>query len=535
MKNTISFLSASILFLCMSLNAYDEDKYSSTASGNYNSNMYQPAGKTDYNSQNQDPEQDEKIANYPFVKSESSIDPENVVGLVIDNKGTTLLGKDNDFYPSIENSGEKNSRFANLDVFSQYPNLISIEFRNLELSEQDLENICNFIGDCKLYNLSFNCCIIDEKNYGFIVDSIKKLDSLKALTLKFIKRKVKNGKPKSISIKTIESITESFAEKKNFVSLNIAFDKISVKSLNHINSLIKGSPYINQISLLWSDLAGDKRKEAYNDLADNLSSLENCLTKLHISFLYIPDECIDPICESIAKQSNLKSLKFLIRNLGEGKNGFDHASSLAKSISNLESLTNLSLQNMRLPASATQPIIKSLEKLTELTFLNLSNNDINKEGAHIFSEISAKLVKLKTLNMRKCNISAESFSEISKIFSSAPLKIACFGNNNIKESINNLQLAECDNLKFIDLVGNNISSESIMNFITNTVSNEYLQKVDLRNNSDMTKQRDQIEKLKSTNNCKIGYLLDSKKKKKKDKSSENATNANNNVENKSIG
>ena len=164
MKNAMKLFSATILLLLISGFSYAREE-------SYNNNNAGVLSGTEEDSGIQD----EKIANYPFTKSESQLESENVVGMKIDKKGTTLFSNENTYYSEI--TGEGNN-FSNINIFSQYPKLISVEFRNLTFSEQDLENIRNFINEnkeSKIKNLSFNSCVINEKDIEYITDTISKL------------------------------------------------------------------------------------------------------------------------------------------------------------------------------------------------------------------------------------------------------------------------------------------------------------------------------------------------------------------------
>ena len=505
MKNAMKLFSATILLLLIPGFLYAREE-------SYNNNNAGVLSGTEEDSGIQD----EKIANYPFTKSESQLESENVVGMKIDKKGTTLFSNENTYY--TENSGEGNN-FSNINIFSQYPKLISVEFRNLTFSGQDLENIRNFINEnreSKIKNLSFSSCVIDEKDIEYITDTISKLNDLKSITIKFLKTKNKKGKTEAISSKAVEEITKVLSEKKNITSLTIAFNQITVDSLNHINSMIKLSPNMKMLSLLWDDVIGNEREEAYKTFSDNLAELKN-LKHLYLSLLYVPESCIDGLFDSISKQNTLTNLTLLIKNLKESKNAYEHASNLAKAISELPALSSIRLQNMQLPANAVQPIIKSFEKLSKLSYIDLSNNKIDKNAATVFADTMKNNEKLKVLNMRKCSINADSFAEISKVFGSLPLVVICFGENKIKEGISNLQLSENTSLRFIDMAKNSISSDAIINFISSTITHNSLKKVDLRGNCNMEKQRDKIERLKSDNDCTIAYLLECKEPKKKQK------------------
>lgn len=495
MKNAIKLFSAAILLIFASeLLGVGEESYENEESGI----------------------KDEKIANYPFTKSESPLDNENVVGVKIDKNGTTLFSNENTYHS--ESTGENNN-FSNISTFSQYPKLMSVELRNLTLSAQDLENIRNFIDeskDSKIRNLSFNSCVIDEKDVEYLAETIRKLNDLKSITVKFIKTKKQNKKVVDISPTAVEEITKAISEKRDVVSLTVAFDQISAHSLNHISSLIKQSPNMRMLSLLWSDVFGDQREEAYKTFSESLSELKN-LRHLYLSLLYVPESCIDGLFDSISKQSALTKLTILIQNLKDSKNAYEHASNLGEAISKLSSLSSIRLQNMKLPANTLQPIIKSFENLSKLSYIDLSSNKIDKEGATVFAGSVKNNENLKVLSMRKCGINAEAFGEISKVFGSLPLIVVCFGDNQIKEGISGLQLSENDSLRFIDFARNGIPSDAIMSFISSSVTHESLKKVDFRENCDMSQQRDEIEKLKSDNNCTIAYLLECREQKKKRK------------------
>ena len=399
--------------------------------------------------------------------------------------------------------------FSNLNFFSQYPELLSVEIKDIALSSQDLENICNFISSSKkIKNLVFDSCIIAEEDTKYITDTIEKLDSLITVSVKFLKTKNKKGKIVDISPQAIQGITQAISEKKNLFSLNVAFNAIGTKSCEHIVSAIKQSNNMTMLSLCWNEIVGEESEKSYDALSETLSSLKE-LKNLCFSIMYVPEACIDAQVESISKLQKLTNLTFLIGNLKSIKNVFEHATNFGKTLENLPRLSSLILRNMGLPASATQPIMQSFSKLTKLSYLDMSGNKIDKEGGIIVGDSLKNAENLSVLIMRNCDISSETVAEISKAFSSTSLAIVCLGNNRIKEGIKSLQLSDCPYLRCIDLAMNEASADDIMGFVENTISHDSLTTADLRNNSDITgKQRDDIARLKADNKSTIMYLVE---------------------------
>lgn len=492
MKNVISLLSAAVMFMCIPglLSA------SYINSNNINTNNDEETAK----------KKNELAANFPFTKSESPIEKDKVAGIRIEEGTITLLGRENTFF-SESISGE--NEFSNLNFFSQYPELLSVEIKNIALSSQDLENICNFISSSKkIKNLVFDSCIIAEDDTKYITDTIEKLDSLIAVSVKFLKTKNKKGKIVDISPQAIQGITQAISARKNLTSLSVAFDAISTKSCEHIGSAIKQSNNMTMLSLCWNEIVGGESEKSYDVLSETISSLKELKT-LCFSVISVPEACIDTQIESISKLQKLTNLTFLIGNLKGTKDIFEHATNFGKALENLPLLSSLILQNMGLPATATQPIMQSFSKLTKLSYLDMSGNKIDKEGGVIVGDSLKNAENLRALIMRNCDINSETVAEISKAFSSTSLAIICLGNNKIKDGIKSLQLSDCPYLRCIDLAMNEASAEDIMGFVENTISHDNLTTADLRNNSDITgKQRDDIARLKADKKSTIMYLVE---------------------------
>ncbi len=488
MKSVINFLSAAMLFLCTPglLLALEE------SNGN--------------NSEEATKKKNELAENFPFSKSESPIEKDKVVGLRIEEGKVTLLGRENRFY-SEGMSGE--DEFSNLNFFSQYPDLLSVEIKDITLSSQDLENICNFISSSKkIKNLVFNSCVIAEEDTKYIAETIEKLDSLIAVSVKFIKTKDKKGNLINISPQAIQEITQAISGRKNLTSLSVVFDVINSKSCEHIISAINQSNNMAMLSLCLNEIAGEEAEKSYNELSEALSSLKDLKT-LCFSIMFVPEACIDTQIKSISKLQKLTNLTFLIGNLKDTKQLFEHATNFGKALEKLPLITSLRLQNMELPATATQPIMQSFSKLTKLSYLDMSGNTIDKEGGVIVGDSLKNAEGLRALIMRNCRINSETAVEISKAFSSTSLAVICLGNNKIKDGIKNLQLSDCHYLRYIDLAMNGASAEDIMAFAENTISHESLNTADLRNNSDITgKQRDDIARMKADKKSTIMYLIE---------------------------
>lgn len=444
--------------------------------------------------------------NFPFTKSESPIEKDKVVGIRIEENTITFLSRDNTFY-SEGMQGEE--RFSNINLFSQYPELLSVEIKDITLSSQDLENICNFISSSKkIKNLVFNSCVIAEEDTKYISDTIEKLDSLIAVSVKFIKTKNKKGKLVNISPQAIQEITQAISVRKNLTSLSVAFDVINSESCEHIISAINQSKNMTMLSLCWNEIIGEETEKTYNELSETLSFLKDLKT-LCFSIMFVPEACIDTQIESISKLQKLIKLTFLIGNLKDTKRLFEHATNFGKALEKLSLLASLRLQNMGLQATATQPIMQSFSKLTKLGYLDMSGNKIDKEGGIIIGDSLKNAEGLRALIMRDCDINPETAAEISKAFPSTSLEIICLGNNRIKDGIRNLQLSDCHYLRCIDLAMNGASAEDIMAFAENTISHESLNTADLRNNSDITgKQRDDIARMKADKKSTIMYLIE---------------------------
>ena len=93
------------------------------------------------------------------------------------------------------------------------------------------------------------------------------------------------------------------------------------------------------------------------------------LKTLCFSIMSVPEACIVTQIENISKLQILINLMFQIVNLKDTKQLFELATNFSKALEKFPLLASLRLQNMGLPATATQPIMQSFIKLTKLSYL----------------------------------------------------------------------------------------------------------------------------------------------------------------------
>lgn len=470
----------------------------------------------------------EKAELYPFTPAEGQIDKEDVVGIKLKKNKIIYFSNDITFYAEAVQEGEN---FSKLDSFSQYPNLLSVEFCDSKISTKELENIRDFLASSQVKVLSFDSCIIKEEDAQLIAETISKQNSLMALTVKFIRTEKKRKGRKNIDVVSIspeawQSITEAISEKKNLVQLNVACGDITADSCNHIASALDNSKKLSSLLLCWNSVSGDSAEDANKTLATNLSELKD-LTKLCVSILEMPDNHIDALFKGMAPLKQLTELTLFVGNLRDCRNIYDLSAALGQSLEGFTKLSSLQIQNMELSSNAMQAIAKSMSKMTELTYLDISNNEVNLEAANLLSDSLEKAEGLKVFIARNCHM--ESFGELKKIISDSELEIVCFGGNTIGDKIADLQLPE--STVYIDLTGNNAPADSIITFLKTNLSRKGLKAIDLRNNSNLTEeQRDEIERLQADNGSTAAVLLynpKSEKKKKKSKNNEVAANKGN--------
>lgn len=471
----------------------------------------------------------EKAELYPFtpaeIDEEESIsllfsgaserfDKETIVGIKLKKNKIIYFTNDITYYTEKVSEGEN---FSKLDSFSQYPNLLSVEFCDCKISRKELENIRDFLTSSEVKVLSFDSCVIAEEDAPMIGEIISKQNALMALTVKFIRKEQKRKGRKEIDIVSVspaawESITKAISEKQNLIQLNLACGDITADSCDHIATAMNNSKKLTSLLLCWNNVSGEKADEANTNLTNALSQLTG-LTKLCISILDIPANHIESMFKSMEPLKELTELTLFIGNMRDCRNIYDLSAALGQTLLGLTKLTSLQIQNMELSSNAMQAIAENMVKMTNLSYLDISNNEVGKEAAELLHTALQNAENFKVLIARNCHM--ESLESLQKTISEGNLEIVCLGGNRLGKGIEEIKLPE--SAIYIDLTGNDAAPESIITFLKNALVLKGLKAADLRNNSNLTEeQRDEIERLQADQGSTAAVLLFNPKSAKKD-------------------
>lgn len=448
----------------------------------------------------QDGKNNEEFENFPFTKSSSTIAKDMVAGIRIKGNNIILLGYEKTFSVTPLKADED---FSDLNFFRQYPKLFSVELNEIKLTNQALENLQKFFPN-SLKSLIFDSCILEKDGAELIADIIKKHNSIKAITTKFVK----------FSHVDAAKVTEAIETLSNLDHLSVAFGEINSDSCAHLESVIDGSKSMRTLAIAW-DKVIDK-EDAYKKLADAISNL-NKLTSLEISILSISEKYTELIISKIADLTELLSFKLYFGNLSLQNHIklFETAEVLGETIKHFTKLKSLNLSSMLLPKDAMQVVAQSMENLKQLEYLNVSGNVVDKESAALFSNSFKELNFLKTLIIRDCQIDSQSFSELCKSLSALPIVTLSAGNNKIKDGIKSLPIKSMSNLQFVDFANNEVTFDMLMGLLPSTIDHETLQVLDFKNNDELlakdekeesTSKRDRVEDWKLRNKSKIGIF-----------------------------
>lgn len=464
--------------------------------GSYTNNNWQPA-----KSNQKTEKENEEFDNFPFLKSQSPIEKDKVAGIRIKGNNIVLLGYEKTF--SIETLKSEED-FSNINFFRQYPRLFSVEINGITLSNQALENLQKFLPR-DLKNFIVDSCILEKDGAELVADIIRKHNSLKAVTVKLIKSTPEEASKITVAISTLSDLDY----------LSVAFGEINQDSCDHITTTIKNSSKLKNLFIAWNKVI-DKEEASYNQLSETISELKQ-MNSLDISILSISEKCTEAIIKSIAKITTLTSLKLYFGNLSLQNHVklFETAEVLGDAIKHLTELKSLNISSMLLPKDAMQVVAQSISALKKLEYLNLSGNIIDKESSAIFSDSFKELDYLKTLIIRDCQIDSQTFSELARSLSSLPITTFCAGNNQIKDGVKNLPIKAMLDLRFVDFANNDVTFDTIMELLPETIDHEKIQVLDFKNNKalheadnngDIDSKRDKIEDWKLRNKSKIAIF-----------------------------
>ncbi|MDR2268180.1 MAG: hypothetical protein LBD81_01860 [Holosporaceae bacterium] len=411
--------------------------------------------------------------NYPFVESKSKIADNEVAALRISGNKCTFFGYEKNYY---EEPFAQDESFSNQNFFKKFPKLISVDFSEIELTKDRLENIQKFLPK-NLQCLGIDCCKIgDNELTELIADIIKKRSVLQHLAIML----------PEISRDGAESVVSAMASLSSLQSLNLVFDEISQKSCADISRLIEVSTQLGTLSIAWSKVIDDDddNDSPYKDIGKNIGKLKN-LKRLEISIMSVDGKGCSFLFNGIKNLEKLTRLKLFFGNISvfNGIKLFERSEELMDALSNKRELTSLDLSYMSLPKDAMQVIAQSIASLGSLKCLDISGNPIDNESADILTESLKNVPMLEVLIMNKCSLTEQTFSTICTSLAESPLKILHLGNNDIKGGIRSTPLKMMDFIQTIDFSYNNIPIDASIDFIKSIADNPNLQAVNFDGNA----------------------------------------------------
>ncbi|GHU16000.1 hypothetical protein FACS189472_00080 [Alphaproteobacteria bacterium] len=488
---------------------------------------------------------------------------DNVAGICIKKNEIILLGYDKKYTSEPLKDGET---FSDINFFKKYPKLVSVEFTEIELPKERLENIQKFLPK-NIKNIVIDSCKIESENIEQLADVIKKRKKIKNVTIRLID----NG------TEALGRILSAIAELSNLTTLCLTFDKVTKELCQTISKIIKrSSKTLANVTLAWDsldeqdaggekeaetkkDTDGEKEKEAeketdgekenedkkkaegkkdeedkkesdgeketeaekeadgakesaaYQLLAESIGKINEPKT-FELSIMKIIDEkSTTDLFSGIAKLTKLSTFKLFLGNISVQNRVelFANAETLGNSLKEMTQLVALDISGMMLPKDVMQVLAQDLKNLEKLKSLDLSGNAITPECAEALAE-SLKGKGLITLAVNGCELTASTFSTLCKALDNSPLTILYASNNAIKEGIKSLPVKTMTNLKVVDFSKNEIAFDNTMELIKLTAEHPNLQCICFGNNAPLDEnaqsKRDDLENWKRENKCHTAFL-----------------------------
>lgn len=424
-----------------------------------------------------------KYENAPFTEA-SGFKDDQVVGIRFKDDKTIFLSDEKTFYTQ---QSQKDEAFTNIDYFKKYPNLISIEFNKVDVTDEALLNMEKILFN--MVNIVFDSCTLGEQGCKIISEIISRQTRLKGLTLQFT----------NIDSSKVRELMSTLDKLDKLTQLRISFLELDKDTDDKLASLFtKQKNKLKQLSITLGEVQKD------SSFIKALSSLEG-LTALHLSAVKMSGEDSNLLFKAIKNFKNLTDLSLTIDNMKEQEEVplFDNVKDLSDSLSKLPELRNFSIDGMNFSSGEMQLIAKSIGNMKQLRSLNLSRNVCDKEVCTKLAESLKATELLQYLSMRGCSLDSPNFSEICRsLLALASLQVLCVGNNEIKDGIKSLTMKNMDNFQLLDIANNGITSDTFLSFVKEQLKDSKLRRIDVKDNEiykkDDTKEavakKDEIEK-----------------------------------------
>ncbi len=408
---------------------------------------------------------------YPFIKSKGRVEDRNVIGLRLLGDKVVLLGGEGESREYSEGQSQQ-ADFSDFDFFSKYPRLLSVEFCNMKLTKDILQNVRKFLPKT-VKSLIVNSCYISTKDFEELTDIISGHEQLISVTAVL---------PKLAQAET-EQLIKSIGDLNNTKFLNLTLGELGEGGCVALKEVIEKS----EKTLLGLNLGFMKvaESDSYNDLLGSLGKLRN-LNKLEYSVLESTEDQIGRFFSSLARLEKLTDLKLCFDdfNSHDGVESYHNAESLNEAMRNLTALENLDISNMKLPDSSLQTISKAMEDLTKLKTLNISGDPVSVKTAKVLAESLAKMESLVTFVANDCEMTGEAFSALCGGFrNNSSLKCMSVSGNKIESSVKSLPVSQMKNLSVLNVAYNNIKLPDIVGFMKTIPSGTNLEVISWKGNN----------------------------------------------------
>ncbi len=447
--------------------------YSIILSSILSSIFFSTLGNGQVNSINQTPISDtksnEEIENAdmnPFIRSNNKIIDDDVVGLRITENKLYMLGRDKNFY--VEPLDNK-FNFDDIDFFSKYQNLQSVDLHKLVLTREILENLQKYLPKT-LKNLVINKCKISKKDYDDIVEVLQINEELTAITL---------IEP-DVELAESTRLIGALFQLKNLQAINITLGAVGKQGIEELSKILQASS--NSLKSLTIGFSSVQESEEYNKFLDILKELTQ-LVEFEFSVLESTPEQTTIFFNSLKNMKNLRKLKFYFHDFEK----HDHVKAYHNAIIFRDAIIPMPLEfldisYMKLHDSVLQMFAQALPKLTHLKSLNISGNPLSDKSAKELSESIKNSTELITLIANDCKMDENIFASLCSSLNNCGLQYLYFRENNIGQGIKSLPIDQMKYIQVVDFSNNNINYDNALDFASRSKDNPLLQIVNFANN-----------------------------------------------------
>lgn len=432
-----------------------------------------------------DDEEAQEIDYYPFVKSKGSMARENVIGVRISGKKIILLGKDRTY----SEEQWKNEDFMEADCFSKYPELLSVEICNLNLTREVLEGIRKFLP-MTVKNLIINSCTVANKDFEEFTDIITRHKQLEFLTI------MDPNMARAESAKLLAAVGDLEVIK----YLRLTLGELGDEGCTILQkTLEKSKETLSELNLGFMRV---KDSQIYDNLLRFLGELKK-LERLEYSVLESTENQVREFFSSLANLKKLKDLKICFDdfNSHDGVEAYHNSRAFNSALEQLNHLENLDISDTNLPDSVLQTISSALEKLTKLKTLNVSGDPINEQTARVLAASLKGMNSLISFIANNCEMSDSAFSSLCSGLQNDSLRYAYFSSNNIAGAVKSMPVSQMKNLIAVNFADNKITLSDIIGFMETIPSETKLEVVNWEGN-DFTG-LDEHQQVKERNKLKI--------------------------------